>query len=91
MKYARGKLIGYGILIVAVGVLIEISATNLVSFLANSAGQPNQVLSFLVDFFVSILRFGIAPLGAAMVAIGIALHLINKGKKTETGNPDQVE
>lgn len=87
MKYARSKLIGYGILILAGGVLLQLLATGLLGALIADSADP--IGASIINFIVALLRFGAATLGAMMIALGIAIHLIEKGKEVETADSEE--
>lgn len=44
MKYASSRLIGYGVVICAVGVLLQRVGTDLVSLIFGSLAQPNAIM-----------------------------------------------
>lgn len=87
MKYARNRLIGYGVLICALGVLFMLVATNVAGSLFASLGRTDPIGAAIIEYVVALLRFAAVPLGAMLIALGIALHLVERGK--ELDKPDE--
>ncbi|MDQ0031457.1 hypothetical protein [Arthrobacter bambusae] len=77
MDHVRNRLLTVGVLIIAGGVIFETMATNLLAeTFSLQRGSSGNVGPLLIDFIVSLVRFGLAPLGASLVALGIAAHII---------------
>lgn len=83
MKYARARLLGYGVLICALGVLFILVATNLSAYLFGMLGRPDPIAGALIDYLITLLRLGMVPLGAMLIAAGIAIHLLDRGREIE--------
>lgn len=83
MKYARNRLIGYGTLICALGVLFSLGVTNVSTFLFSAVGRADNIAVFLVDFALSLLRSVAVPLGVTLIAIGLAIHLVQRDREAE--------
>ncbi|WP_285726359.1 hypothetical protein [Psychromicrobium xiongbiense] len=83
MHYARIRLIGYGALALVLGVvLLEVSTQVSGLFVDALRGSNNTGLGILT-FFLDVLNRGVIPLGASMLAMGIALWLVERGKAAE--------
>lgn len=77
METISRRLLMLGTLVIAGGVIFETLATNLLAQLFSlQGGAGGGVGLWLTDFIVSIVRFGLAPLGASLLALGIAAHLV---------------
>lgn len=84
MKIVSSKLIGYGVLICALGVLLQRIGTDLVSLIFGSLAQPNAVMEFILNFVIAVLQFGAAPFGAVLAAIGVAIRMIESNKSQQS-------
>ncbi|MGM7777348.1 hypothetical protein ACSVHC_15195 [Arthrobacter sp. KNU-44] len=52
-------------------------ATNLLSLLFSLQGGAGAGIGlWFTGFIVSVVRFGLAPLGASLIALGIAAHIL---------------
>ncbi len=77
MVQIRNRLLTIGVIVCAGGVIFETLATNLLSLLFSlQGGAGGGVGLWLTGFLVSVVRFGLAPLGASLVALGIAAHIL---------------
>ncbi|GAA5193116.1 hypothetical protein GCM10023346_16940 [Arthrobacter gyeryongensis] len=73
----RNRLLIIGVIVCAGGVIFETLATNLLSLLFSlQGGAGGRVGLWLTGFIGSVVRFGLAPLGASLVALGIAAHIL---------------
>ncbi len=64
----RNRLLIIGVIVCAGGVIFETLATNLLSLLFSlQGGAGGGVGLWLTGFIVSVVRFGLAPLGASLV------------------------
>ncbi|MEZ2388341.1 hypothetical protein AB6813_02115 [bacterium RCC_150] len=77
MDQVRNRLLTIGVLVTAGGVIFETVATNLLGQLVSlQGGSGGNVGHWLIELIISLVRFGLAPLGASLVALGIAAHIL---------------
>ncbi|MEV8147973.1 hypothetical protein AB0O52_07465 [Arthrobacter sp. NPDC080073] len=73
----RNRLLIIGVIVCAGGVTFETLATNLLSLLISLQGGAGAGVGiWLTGLVGSVVRFGLAPLGASLVALGIAAHML---------------
>lgn len=73
----RNRLLIIGVIVCAGGVIFETLATNLLSLLFSLQGGAGAGIGlWFTGFIVSVVRFGLAPLGASLIALGIAAHIL---------------
>lgn len=88
MAQVRNRLLIIGVLVSAGGVIFEMLATNLLTQVFSlQGGAGGGVGLWLMDFIVSVVRFGLAPLGASLVALGIAAHILRDQIPNLLNNP----
>lgn len=78
MQYAQRKLIGFGILILLAGVLLHVVGSQLAILLFGAMPNSQLIGGAIISYVLLALQFGAAPLGAMMIALGIAFRLIEK-------------
>ncbi|MEA5456083.1 hypothetical protein SPF06_15215 [Sinomonas sp. JGH33] len=74
MAKVKKRFIYAGILLCVVGALPEGLVVGAFGSLGMDSSSGREVLLWAVDFMISVMRFGLAPLGAVLLAFGIALH-----------------
>lgn len=73
----RNRLLIIGVIVCAGGVLFETLATNLLSLLFPLQGGAGVGVGlWLTGFIGSVVRVWLALLGASLVALGIAAHIL---------------
>lgn len=81
--HARKTLITWGIVICCIGVAFEVFSTSILSGIFDSVPRQDAIGAYIISFITSLIRFCIAPMGASMIAIGIALGLVNRDESDE--------
>ncbi|GAB2741390.1 hypothetical protein GCM10027038_44740 [Arthrobacter bambusae] len=88
----RNRLLIIGVVVCAGGVIFETLATNLLSLLFSlQGGGSGGVGLWLTGFIVSVVRLGLAPLGASLVALGIAVHILRNQIPDLLNDPSKDE
>lgn len=83
--HARKTLIVWGVIICCVGVAFEVFATSILSGIYATIPKQDEIGAYIISFITSLIRFCIAPMGASMIAIGIALGLVRQDQTVEQG------
>lgn len=74
MQAIKRRFIYTGILICAAGIAVESLSSAILGTIA-AALEPSRVpVMWAAESVVGAVRFGLAPLGAVLLAVGIALH-----------------
>ncbi|WP_415854624.1 hypothetical protein [Sinomonas sp. G460-2] len=90
MQTIKKRFIYTGILIFVAGIVIETLSSAILGAIA-TALEPSRVpMMWAVESIVGATRSGLAPLGAVLLAIGIALHWLRDylPEAPTTSDPD---
>jgi predicted phage tail protein len=74
MRKTKKRFIVVGILICIAGALFETLSSSILGAVAVTVDPNRAPVMGAAEFVVGTVRYALAPLGAALIAIGIALH-----------------
>lgn len=80
------KLIIAGIVISLIGSVVAVSAANIIGWVDASIDRNLVAGIWLARVIITTVQLGVAPLGAALIAIGLAIHWF--GSSTFTVSPN---
>lgn len=75
---STNKLIGIGIVVVAVGVVVIVSLPAVLDLMNTGATSQGQAIRVFVDLALRIVREAALPLGTALLAAGITIRVVCK-------------
>lgn len=86
MDHRARKLVFAGIIICLIGSIFAVSAVYVIGWIEASIDRNLVAGIWLIKVIITTVQFGVAPFGAALAAIGVALHWI--GGSTSVGSLD---
>lgn len=75
-KESTNKLIGIGIVVIAVGVVVIVSLPAILDLMNTGATSQGQAIRVFVDLALRIVREAALPLGTALLAAGITIRVV---------------
>lgn len=77
MAPVANRLIGYGVVTCLAGILFSMVATQLVGLLYEALPPQTVIAGAIIEFVTTVVGVCLAPLGTALIAVGIALRMLN--------------
>lgn len=78
MQTIKKRFIYTGILISVAGIVVEALSSAILGAIATLLEPSRVPIMWAAQSIVGAIRFGLAPLGASLLAIGIALHWLRE-------------
>ena len=72
------RLIGYGVVTCLAGILFSMVATQLVGLLYEALPPQTIIAGAIIEFITTVVGVCLAPLGTALIAVGIALRMLER-------------
>jgi len=72
------RLIGYGVVTCLAGILFSMVATQLVGLLYEALPPQTVIAGAIIEFISTVVGVCLAPLGTALIAVGIALRMLER-------------
>ena len=72
------RLIGYGVVTCLAGILFSMVATTLVGLLYEALPPQTVIAGAIIEFITTVVGVCLAPLGTALIAVGIALRMLDR-------------
>ena len=72
------RLIGYGVVTCLAGILFSMVATTLVGLLYEALPPQTVIAGAIIEFITTVVGVCLAPLGTALIAVGIALRMLER-------------
>lgn len=80
MRVAIKNLLSLGILICLVGAFFMVIVPTIVGFALETSATERPLGAFLIDFVLTLLRWGVMPVGSFLIATAIALKVLQKNR-----------
>lgn len=77
MALVANRLIAYGVVTCLAGILFGMVATQLVGLLYEALPPQTVIAGAIIEFVTTVVGVCLAPLGTALIAVGIALRMLN--------------
>lgn len=77
MATVANRLIAYGVVTCLAGILFSMVTTHLVGLIYQALPPQTVIAGAIIDFVTTLVGVCLAPLGTALIAVGIALRLLN--------------
>ena len=78
MTPVANRLIGYGAITCLAGILFSIVTMHLVDSLYDALPPQTVIAGAIIEFITTVVRICLAPLGTALIAVGIALRMLDR-------------
>lgn len=78
MATVSNRLIGYGVVTCLAGILFSMVATLLVGLLYEALPPQTNIAGAIIEFITTVVGVCLAPLGTALIAVGIALRMLDR-------------
>lgn len=78
MAPVANRLIGYGVVTCLAGILFSMVATQLVGLLYEALPPQTVIAGAIIEFINTVVGVCLAPLGTALIAVGIALRMLER-------------
>ena len=78
MTPVANRLIGYGAITCLAGILFSMVATQLVGLLYEALPPQTIIAGAIIEFITTVVGVCLAPLGTALIAVGIALRMLER-------------
>ncbi|KUG62297.1 hypothetical protein AVL61_16265 [Kocuria rosea subsp. polaris] len=77
MATVANRLIAYGAVTCLAGILFSMMAAQLVGLLYEALPPQTVIAGVIIDFVSRLVGVCLAPLGTALIAVGIALRMLD--------------
>ncbi|MFI7579818.1 hypothetical protein [Kocuria kalidii] len=77
MATVSNRLIAYGAVTCLAGILFSMVATTLVGSLYEALPPQTVIAGAIIEFVTTLVGVCLAPLGTALIAVGIALRMLD--------------
>jgi hypothetical protein len=78
MAPVANRLIAYGAVTCLAGILFSMVATQLVGLLYEALPPQTVIAGAIIEFVTAVVSVCLAPLGTALIAVGIALRMLER-------------
>ena len=78
MTPVANRLIGYGAITCLAGILFSMVATQLVGLLYEALPPQTVIAGAIIEFITTVVGVCLAPLGTALIAVGISLRMLER-------------
>lgn len=77
MRKTRNRLLGYGIVLCLAGIAFRMASTTILGAFISSLPQQAPAGFIILEFITTVISSCVVPLGTAMIAISIALRMLD--------------